>query len=283
MSEEKCKTCGCTPIAGCGGKGFIRTGENHCKPCPHLQVKRLRQHLGPIISKVQHVKGSPLLTPPHTDLTGTNLRIQIRTWNGLLPHLKWALACKGVTFSFRIITDEEIRTVFVGSRNYRSIPVKLREKVQTYNSIADLVEDPDLVIIQLGILRYKNVAAPSAFYEALRIRERNAKATWIVECDGTDLDSSQVYDSTVGSHVENNYEVVQIETDDEGDDDEDFVFTDHESELDTREPPAEYNANVPEEEESELEPEEEGSQEDEGSEINLGSFLKDKPKWKGRR
>jgi len=274
MSDEKCKTCGCTPVEGCGGKGFIRTGENHCKACPHLYVKRLRTHLGPLLTKVEHVKGSPLLTPPDLDRTGDNLLIQIKSWEGLLPHLKWALACKGVGFSFRIITDQDIRDVFVGSRKYKSLPENVREKATTYNSIVDLVEGPDLLIIQLGILRYKNRAASSVFYESLRIREREYKPTWIIECDGTELATSKVYDPTVGEHVEEVYEALEIETDVESDDG-DISFEDDEDILDPATPASDHD---------DPDPDHEGDGGDDDDDGGMDDYLQESPqKWRGRR
>ena len=179
MVDEKVKEC---PF-GCGGAGVIMVDDLNVRECKCSYARRLKVHLGPEIAGAPNVEGeSPLFWPPdETDLTAKNVVIR-GYWTDVLPHLRWALGAKGPLFPFKILTDEKLRTVYVGAEAYTSRARAKREDVETFNSLNDIVGPQwDLVLIRLGFLGYKNQAMPGILKETLMLREVSLKPTWIVE------------------------------------------------------------------------------------------------------
>ncbi len=86
-----------------------------------------------------------------------------------------------MAFQFRIITDARVKDIYVGDESYSKKAKKKRDDEDSFNSLRDLLEDPDLVIIRLGFLGYSNKAMPGALKEACLTREALKKATWLVE------------------------------------------------------------------------------------------------------
>ena len=146
----------------------------------------MKEHLGTEIALAPSLSApSPLFVAgdpePKVDRTKENLFLK-GFWPDLLPHLKAALVGKGLFFQFKIVTDERLRTVYVGDDSYKARAKSKRDDIETHNSLSDLVgSDNHLVIIRLGFLGYKNVAMPGILREALMLRESLSKATWLVE------------------------------------------------------------------------------------------------------
>ncbi len=78
----------------------------------------------------------------------------------------------------RIISDRELRDVFVGSSSRAARGEDSKEPV--YNSIEDLVKVPDLLVIRLNELGYKNKAAAGVLEEALCYRFDRNKPVWLL-------------------------------------------------------------------------------------------------------
>lgn len=236
MSEDPpiCPKCDKTPIPGCR-QGSIGLAERRCpihmgtpteeiceqchgsgwllenkRMCPNFFSKQIKRHLGPELAKVKGVLTSPLYDrKAGVDLTGKNIRIQGCPWRNLLPHLRWALTCKGLTFSHRVYDDERIKNVFVGAEDFRARPASIRHSIPTFNSVDDLMSTSfDLVIIKLGYLGYKNQAAAGALKEALLFREKNDKPTWIVEEPNRDWTHS--CDGDVAFYIDDNFNTISI-------------------------------------------------------------------------
>jgi len=160
--------------------------------CRCAFVKNVKRRLGKdIMNAHPAVYSSPLYEPakdgglPTVDRTTENLFIRAR-WEDFLPHFKLAatnlLSRTSFQWYFQIVTDERIKSVYVGNEAYNARARKKRDDVVTFNSLADLIGgDFDLVVIQLGYLGHKNVAAPGALKEALLIRQAANKPTWIVD------------------------------------------------------------------------------------------------------
>jgi hypothetical protein len=225
--------------------------------CVNIYRRQLTQYLGAEFQGVRHEVNTPLLKfsreggPPIVDLTNTNLLIQC-PWSVLRRHLKYVLGMKGLKFSWRIITDERIRNVFVGSESYQSRSRQEREAVSTYNNVAQFVEDCDLVIIKLGYLGYQNKAAAGALKEALLHRASVNRITWIVQdpsksCEWIHSRNADVedyireyyqdltIDGTPGEEIESEPEVesngIQTDIEEPSTELEDYVVTDEPSEV----------------------------------------------------
>ncbi len=172
----------------CKGTGKVVVDEFTHQMCLCLYNRKMSQHLGPELVRAPTVKDSQLYNTTTVkgeevlvDRTKENLFIKT-WWDDLRGHLKWALYCKGLHFSFQVLTDERIRNVYVGNEQYTHRTRKSRDDFEANNSLHDLLgEETDLVILRLGFLGYRNIAMPGALLEALRIREVSLKPTWVIE------------------------------------------------------------------------------------------------------
>jgi hypothetical protein len=181
MTEIGCDQCnhtGFLPVPG---------DDSRVQQCICSYARALKAHLGPEIAAAPIILKSPLYVaggkgePAKIDRTQDNLFIKVY-WSDLLPHLKWALTCKGPMFRYRIVTDERLKTVYLGSEDYRARAKSKRDDITTFNSVGDLIgPEYDMVIVRLGFLGYKNVAMPGILKEALMLRESALKPTWLIE------------------------------------------------------------------------------------------------------
>jgi hypothetical protein len=172
----------------CKGARWKIVGDK-AQPCICLKLRMLQEYLGPEIGVARRIQRSPLYTlnddckSAKLDRTTENLFIKA-TWPTLLPHLRLALGHRYFqqsTFRFATVTDERVIRVYVGDESFKHRSSKVREDRENYNGLHDLVEAPDLVLVRLGYLAYKNAAAPGALKEALMIREAAHKPTWVIQ------------------------------------------------------------------------------------------------------
>lgn len=215
---ELCSRCRLPNVAGCEGRGYIRRADDDLvvDSCPNIYRRQLAQHLGPEIVGAPAIPSSPFLKlnpaggEPLIDLTQENLYIVGCTWRGLLAHLRYTLGFKRTKHIHKIITDERIKNVFVGSESYKSRPQRVREDIDTFNNIADLVGATyHLVIIKLGYLGYKNQAAAGALKEALLHRESIGLPTWLV--NDPERSWTHSYDPDVAQFVSDRYTEITID------------------------------------------------------------------------
>lgn len=203
----------------CNYTGFthIKDDDTRVQQCICSYAKTLKAYLGPEIAASPTITHSPLYAlgskgePPAVDRTGENLFIK-SYWSDLLPHLKWTLACKGPMFRYRVVTDEKLKTVWLGNENYAKRAKDIRDEMTSFNSIGDLVgPDLDLVIIRLGFLGYKNVAMPGVLKEALMLRESAFKPTWVVEVPSSIFGPGHFsYNEDVANYIERLFQVVNL-------------------------------------------------------------------------
>jgi hypothetical protein len=78
----------------------------------------------------------------------------------------------------RITSDREIRDVFVGATSRAAKGED--EQIGVFNTLQDLMDLPDLIILRLNEMQYKNKAAPGALLEAISFRLDRDKPTWII-------------------------------------------------------------------------------------------------------
>jgi hypothetical protein len=175
--------------------------------------------------------------------TKENLFIRGVTLGGLLPHLRLVFAC--LPIRYKIVDDSRLRDVFVGGESYTSKAKALRDQRESNNVIADLVgKDFDLVIIRLGVLGYKNIAAAGVLREALMVREGLAKATWLFEDSDPTIRWEHSRDLDVESYIEKRFKNVNLEPGGPVAEVENHICVDG----DEREAPTEHMEQVPKEE-----------------------------------
>ena len=199
----------------CGGHEVLYLNDHDVETCRCLKARLIRQHLGTEIASADTITNSPLLSVQDDvvqhDRTTENLLIKAR-WYDVLSHLKWVLYCKGTRYRFRITTDEKVRTVWVGNERYVSKSKATRDDGVSYNSLADLVgADLELVILRLGKLGYKNVAAPGVLKEALMLREVACLPTWLIEEPETPWGyGCHTFSDDVGDYIDRRFKIVSL-------------------------------------------------------------------------
>ena len=230
--EPACSNPACTPegwnyypkivqrvCPTCNGAGYLYNEETYTRePCNCKIAEYMFKHLGAEIAKAETIFSSPLYElpetrgePPKLDRTTENLHLKCN-WSDLLPHLKLCLWTKGIFFNFRVVTDEKIKTVFVGAESYSQRSKSKRDDMVTYNTLSDLVgTEYPFVIIRLGHLGHKNVAAAGAVKEALMIRDVAQKPTWIIEEPGAPFDPSNfAYSDDLAEYMDRNFKTVTL-------------------------------------------------------------------------
>lgn len=147
--------------------------------------------------------------PPTLDRTRENLVIRCG-WEAFLPHLRLALFHKYVhnpSYRFRIETDERLFNVWIGNEKYQAKSKTTRDHLTSYNSLKDLIEERDLVIIRLGHMGWKNVAAAGVLKQALMIREVALKPTWIIKPPG---EQPYSWDEEIVAYTTEHYATIDL-------------------------------------------------------------------------
>lgn len=129
--------------------------------CECLLRRQFRAWVGAPIYNARIIEESALAGMDGKDLFITASRADF------LAHFRRYLIDHEFTYFWRLTTDSDLRDIFVGN-------------VPDYPSISSFTRDPDLVIIQLAVLSYKNVAMSGVVLEALRGRQFEGKPTWVV-------------------------------------------------------------------------------------------------------
>jgi len=93
--------------------------------------------------------------------------------------LRYALIDQGLNFFSRITNDSQMLDAWLSKERSRSQEEGTAEKAD-FTSLRDLVEDPQLLIIFLGVVSYPNRALPGILLEAMRVRAYEGKPTWVV-------------------------------------------------------------------------------------------------------
>jgi hypothetical protein len=146
--------------------------------CICSYIRRRAAEMPPYIKKAQVI-------PPHLQLQIIKLYDKslyvISSWNDIKAVIK-IMMLKYATKFIKITSDREIRDVYVGaaSRSARGISSNDDENFEVYNSLQDLMDIPDLMIVRLNEMHYKNKAAPGALEEALSYRLDRDKPVWVI-------------------------------------------------------------------------------------------------------
>lgn len=197
----------------CKGTGIrpVPDDDLTVRQCVCAYARALKKHLGPEIAGAATLTVSPLMNPGKVDRTDEDLFLTGH-WPAVLPHLKWALGCKGPAFPFRIVTDERIKTVWVGAEDYRARNKRRRDNMETFNSLSDLVVDGvELLIIRLGFMGYSNRAMAGVLKETLMLRSAALKPTWIVDNPESPFGPGHIaWNDDVSDYIHNRFDRVVI-------------------------------------------------------------------------
>ena len=211
MTKEK--TC---PL--CKGKQWLYECKDEVvvpKRCKCLEKKLFQEYIGNSdVYNAKWVKKSPLYAPSENDpvdRTTDDLFLK-GTWEIVCRHLRWVLSGKYLyspEFAFKIMDDDRLLNVWLGKERYDLRPSGVRNVIETNNCLSDLLSDPDLVILYLGAVK-RNRAMPDVLYEALTIRRRRRKATWIIAGDDGFSHDSATYSEKVNSYIGENFDIIDL-------------------------------------------------------------------------
>ena len=184
----------------CDDEGVIEV-EGKLLECECSLLRRISASMPPYIRKtmigVQH------LALPIIDFTGKQLFI-ISSWTDMKAIIK-AVMIKHHKKHFRITSDREIRDVYVGSRSATAVAA-VEGDGQVFNNLQDLMDAPDLVLVRLNELSYKNKAASGALEEALSFRLDRDKPTWVISnTDHPFNEASHAYSESVWDLISSAY------------------------------------------------------------------------------
>jgi len=189
----------------CGGTGSIPIDHMTVQECLCSYAMYLKQTMDKEILAAPAIRVTPFYDPPEVDFTKKSHMIKV-WWDDLLPHLRRILIKKGRKFRLKIVTDEHLKRVWLGTESYKAKQASQSEDTP-YENLADLIgERYDLVIIRLGFLGYKNVAMPGILLEALKIREVACKPTWLIEEPNSPWgECHRSYSIEVAEHIQRRY------------------------------------------------------------------------------
>lgn len=135
------------------------------------------------------------------------------TWGEVAQHLRWAVGAKHFDrpeFTFKMVTDEMLLRVYLGHYAYTHRSRNVRDTIETYNTLGDLIGDCGLLIVRLGNLAHPNKAAGNVLLEALRIRASASKATWLIEGSTFFGEGHGFYNYEVATFIEENFETINV-------------------------------------------------------------------------
>jgi hypothetical protein len=167
----------------CGGIGVIEK-EGRLYECLCAYLRRRASEMAPYIRKARvDLKHLEL---PIINATNQSLYI-ISSWADMKAIIK-AVMIKNPRKYIRITSDREVRDVFVGATSRAAKGEE--EQAGVFNTLQDLMDLPDLVIVRLNEMQYKNKAAPGALLEAVSFRLDRDKPTWILSDSGRPFTST---------------------------------------------------------------------------------------------
>ncbi|OPZ37315.1 MAG: hypothetical protein BWY99_01898 [Synergistetes bacterium ADurb.BinA166] len=205
MGGMDCKTC--------GGAGTYEKGEKTME-CECSLWDRVASSMPPYILSAR-------FTPKHLEsplLGCVNRSCFVQgSWVDVRAIAK-AVMMKHYAKLFRVTSDRELRDVFMGSKNRSNLD---EDAKVVFNSVEDVMgggdqkgratASPDLVIVRLNELAYKNKAASGILEEALSCRVDYGRATWVV----SDIDKpfgtgSHAYSESVWDMLTTRFAVVKV-------------------------------------------------------------------------
>ncbi len=190
----------------CGGQGDFedkKTGK--LIECECQFIRRIAASMPPYIRRAE-VKSDHIL---HPVVGMVNRSIFIRSsWQDMKAFLKVVMFKYNQKF-IRITSDLEIKNVFLGGSSRRAKGEDFSGDV--FNNVQDLMQDPDLVIIELNKIGYANKAAAGNLREAIDIRVSKDKATWLFSDHSNPFtESSVAFSNHVWDYIIEYFKIIDI-------------------------------------------------------------------------
>jgi hypothetical protein len=187
----------------CGGLGVIERNDKAYE-CQCSFIKRISAAMPLYIRKADVRKEH--LDHPIMGMMRRNMMV-VSSWTDMKAIIK-GMWIANPTKLIKITSDREIRDVYVGSK---SRAARGDEDGKIYNSLEDLMDIPDLSIVRLNELSYKNKAASGALEEAISYRTDRDKPTWLFsDIDRPFTIGSHAYSDSVADLIKSNFHMMRI-------------------------------------------------------------------------
>jgi len=189
----------------CGGREVVeQDGKLH--ECVCSFIKRVAASMPPYVRKAE-------VLPEHLRLPIVKAVDQsvyvVAAWSDMKAVIKTVML-KHPNKLIRVTSDAEIRDVFVGSKSKASKSADYDGEI--FNNLQDLMDPPDLMIVRLNEMAYKNKAAAGALEEALSYRLDRDKPTWVLSnVDKRFVQGSFSYSDSVAELLSTGYFRMNIE------------------------------------------------------------------------
>lgn len=173
--------------------------------CVCRERLRLFRYVGyRIYAAIPEADWSVLLPSEEGDRTRDNLFIR-GAQSEVDRHLRWVLRNKyRLThggFRFRFVSDDQIINAYLG---------KCGEGDVVYETVEELVAEPELVIIELGVYQNRNKALSNEVLHACTIRQSKAKPTWVLEGAYKLEPGHHCYSERLSRHLEQHFETIEL-------------------------------------------------------------------------
>lgn len=158
------------------------------------------------LSEAPKVSESPL-----SDLTEKDC--WVTAGDSFLGHLRHVGVRKPPTYFFKVVSDAELVTAWLGSiaLNGKEILDADAYKVSTrFVTVPDLVVPPDLLVIRMGVKVARNQAASEVLAEALNIRMHEGKPTWLWDEPAHPLNAGHLFWSDAVGRILTRYKRVGL-------------------------------------------------------------------------
>lgn len=156
------------------------------------------------LSHAKPIPESPLMGAETADLWITSRTMPFK------QNLRHVAARKGPRWYFAVVTDADLMDAWLHNVQTKDLldpdMVERRQgpkPTDRYTALVDLIEPPDLLIIQVGVKHARNSAMPEVLLEALHHRGHLGKPTWIVDHPDQRLTEGHIsWDPRVGNFLE---------------------------------------------------------------------------------
>ena len=190
--------------AKCGGLGAIEK-DGRTFECECSLIRRISASMPLYIRKADVQKAHMEL--PLLKCIRKHLMV-ISSWADMKAIMKILIISNPNKF-IRVSSDREIRDVYVGAK---SRAAKGDDDGKIYNSLEDLMDPPDLVIVRLNELSYKNKAASGALVEAVSYRTDRDKPIWLFnDTDKPFTNGSHAYSDSVADLIKTSFPIYRVE------------------------------------------------------------------------
>ena len=182
-------------------KGFSVFGS---KPCPCVLVRDIARN----IERGWHglLAADPVPDSPLKGHTKANLRVT-GSLAAFRSHLKHVAARMPPTWGFLVVSDADLMNAWLSRHlNVRDADVsqmRQQAEVRLYDSLVDLIEPAEILIIYCGVKAARNEAMPEVLLEVLQHRGHLSKKTWVVDHPDAPLADGHIsYSRAVGEYLQ---------------------------------------------------------------------------------